>query len=322
MDDYSRILRGFGFDPRAGEAPVSLTAYTPVFRAVDSRGEWIVKRTQKPLATAQAVASWVRSMAAEGLRVVSPAGGFGENPRVFGMVDGRDEVWVVYPFIPGSSYHGDLKEISAAGELLGQIHSTLPTHDFGLKTSETVVAVEAHQIELDIESILRRVRSLSPGERADIEESLSERREEYILHALPSLMEAHLPLANCVWDFKASNLIYPSNQTPVLVDPDSGGRIPRAYDLAIAALLFHNEGMGPGRLFNTVEWAAFLGGYGRHLRLTDEESRTWGDLLLCAWVDEALWLLREDNLGWSDPRQSRMLMSLLTTDLSAFPLMA
>ena len=106
-----------------------------------------------------------------------------------------------------------------------------------------------------------------------------------------------------------------------MVDPDSGGRIPRAYDLAIAALLLHHEGIGPGRLFNTGEWAAFLGGHGRHVRLTEEESQAQGSLLLSAWVDEARWLLREDSRGWSDPRQSRMLMSLLTTDLSALDLL-
>jgi len=207
MASHTRVLRDFGFNIPSGKTPDSLCAYAPVFRAGDSRGEWIVKRTQGPIARAQAVANWVRALAKEGV-------------------------------------------------------------------------------------------------------------QEYIQWALPRLLRARLPLANCVWDYKASNLVFPSASSPVLVDPDSGGRIPRAYGLAIAALLFHNEGQGPGRLFTRREWGAFLGSYGRCVQLTEEEMREWEGLLLSAWVDEGLWLIREDSWGWQDLRQSQILTSLLTADLS------
>jgi hypothetical protein len=70
------------------------------------------------------------------------------------------------------------------------------------------------------------------------------------------------------------------------------------------------------------EWHAFLEGYGQHIRLSDEEMSVWDDLLLCAWIDEALWLLSEDEAGWKDDRQSGLLMSLLSTPLSCLLLHA
>ena len=56
--------------------------------------------------------------------------------------------------------------------------------------------------------------------------------------------------------------------------------------------------------------------------LTEEEKRAWNDLLLCAWIDEALWLLKDDQQGWFDARQSQLLLSLLLTDLSTLALPA
>ena len=50
------------------------------------------------------------------------------------------------------------------------------------------------------------------------------------------------------------------------------------------------------------------------------ELSVWDDVLLCAWINEALWLLRENEAGWSDRRQSGMLMSLLSTPLTSFAL--
>jgi spectinomycin phosphotransferase len=179
-----------------------------------------------------------------------------------------------------------------------------------------VVAVESSEIEQDIEGILKHIYAYRPEVAASAQRILSERTQRYFQYALPALLDTPLPLTNGSWDYKASNLIYPTHTTPVLVDADNAGRIPRAYDLAIASLLFHNEGTGAARLFIPSEWAAFLDGYSQHVQLTDEERRAWNDLLLCAWMDEALWLLRDDEQGWITPRQSQMLLSLLLTDLS------
>jgi Ser/Thr protein kinase RdoA (MazF antagonist) len=105
-----------------------------------------------------------------------------------------------------------------------------------------------------------------------------------------------------------------------LVDPDNGARIPRAYDLAIAALLFHNEGIGPDRVFTADEWHVFLQGYGQHIQWSELEKSSWEDILLCAWMDEALWLLQDYETGWMDSKQSEMLRSLLFADLTMLAL--
>lgn len=320
--NHSDIARAFGFQVLSEDALESIYPYAPVYRLNNARGDWVMKRTQKPLTRARAVVAWTQTLAAQGIRVVTPARGFGKNPRAFHTTHKLDEVWVVYPFIAGNGYVGDSLEIGVAGDLLGSIHAAAADTDYGLKRSETVVAVEAAEIEQDIEGILKHIYASHPEVTAAAQTTLSERTHRYFQDALPTLLGARLPLANCSWDYKASNLIFPTPTTPVLVDADNAGRIPRAYDLAISALLFHNEGLGTSRIFTPSEWAAFLEGYSRHVQLTEEEKRTWNDLLLCAWVDEALWLLRDDQQGWFNERQFQMLLSLLLTDLSTLALSA
>jgi Ser/Thr protein kinase RdoA (MazF antagonist) len=318
--NHSDIARAFGFELSAENKFESIYPYAPVYRLRNPRGEWIMKRTQKPLARAHAVAAWTQVLAAHGIAIVNASNGFGENPRAFTTDDNSEEVWIVYPFITGNIYTGDLSQIRAAGELLGSIHSTTPQADYGLKQTQTVVAIEEAEIEQDIPGILEHVHAFYPEVEVDAKKTLVERAGRYFQHALPRLLEMHLPLANCSWDYKASNLIFPTSTGPVLVDVDNAGRIPRAYDLAIAALLFHNEGMGPGRLFTPEEWTTFLDGYFQQVQFSEEEKRVWDDLLLCAWMDEALWLLRDHELGWAHPRESPMLLSLLLTDLSTLAL--
>ena len=318
--NHSDIARAFGFQLSGQDLLESIYPYAPVYRLKDDRGDWIMKRTQKPLARARAVAVWTRALDVHHIPVVTPASGFGENPRAFHADNTFDEVWVVYPFLPGARYTGDPSQIRAAGDLLGSIHGAEPDADYGLKQSETVVAVEPAEIEQDISGILEHVNAFHPNAAADAEMLLLARAQRYFEHALPVLLNMQLPLANCSWDFKASNLVFPTDSAPVLVDVDNAGRIPRLYDLAIASLLFHNEAMGPARIFTSKEWRVFLEGYSRHIQFGEEEKRAWGDLLLCAWMDEALWLLRDDQQGWTEPRQSQLLLSLLLKDLSTLAL--
>ncbi|HET9587532.1 MAG TPA: phosphotransferase [Anaerolineales bacterium] len=316
---HAGILRAFGFQFPSDEVPESIYSYAPVYRLRNESGEWIVKRAQKPLARGRAVAAWAGAAAAKGIRLVTPAAGFGENPRAFEAQDGSEEVWVVYPFVRGNPYTGEKAQIEAAGSLLGQIHALDYPGPSGLKIHETVVAVEEAEIEGDIQGILAQVRRVFPafGEAAGL--TLSERCEQYFRHALPRMLETRLPLAICSWDYKASNLIYPEGDAPVLVDVDNAGCIPRLYDLAIALLLFHNDGgHAPGLIFTPAEWTVFLEAYARHVQLTADERQTWEAVLLCAWVDEGLWLLNNDEEGWADPRQFQMLLSLLHADLSCF----
>ena len=279
-----------------------------------------MKRTQTPLARAQAVATWTRSLAQQGIRVVTPMSTVGDNPRRFPDAADQEQVWVVYPFIHGTAYAGASSEIRAAGALLGRIHAVGMHHTFGPTVSETVVPIAADEVAHDTDAIVQRVAQAFPDRAAAARALLLERTQRYVQDVLPRLLALRLPLTNASWDYKASNLVYAPDGGPVLVDPDNAGRIPRTYDLAIATLLFHNEAGEPGRVFSAPEWHTFVEGYAQHVRLSAEELSVWDDVLLCAWIDEALWLLREDEAGWSDRRQSGMLMSLLSTPLTSFAL--
>src|SRR3712207_5060975 len=147
MMTHSDIARAFGFELPAGTLPQSIYAYAPVDHLRSPDGEWILKRTQRPLTRGRAVAAWTEALAAQGVAVVTPARGFGENPRAFNTDDTDDDVWVVYPFIAGSAYSGEPAQIRAAGHLLGAIQTTAAQADFGLKRSDTVVAIDAAEVE-------------------------------------------------------------------------------------------------------------------------------------------------------------------------------
>jgi Ser/Thr protein kinase RdoA (MazF antagonist) len=315
--NHTDIIYAFGFQIDPPGTLESIYPYAPVYRVQNTHGEWIVKRTQAPLARAHAIAKWTRSLAAQGVGIVKPASGVGDNPRYFGDANDQ-EMWIVYPFVHGTAYVGAIAEIRSAGDLLGRIHAAGMNEAFGLKVSETVVPIAADELTRDTNIIVRLVTQAFPERAAAARELLEERTHHYLRSALPRLLSMRLPLTNASWDYKAINLVYRPDGEPVLVDPDNGGRIPRVYDLAIAALLFHNDVKWPGRVFSAREWHAFLEGYGQHIRLSDEEMSVWDDLLLCAWIDEALWLLSEDEAGWKDDRQSGLLMSLLSTPLSSF----
>ena len=91
--------------------------------------------------------------------VVTPAEGFGENPRSLSFEDDTDDVWAVYPFVSGDAYKGDPEQISAAGGLLGRIHAAKSPEDFALKMSETVVAIGTTEIDQDVDGILNHGRA-------------------------------------------------------------------------------------------------------------------------------------------------------------------
>lgn len=318
--NHRDIVGAFGF-AMAPEQPLqSIYRAAPVFHLPNADGSWIIKRTQKPLARGQAVANWTRSLAAQGIPVVTPAAGFGDNPRPFQNEQGDEEVWVVYPFCAGIGYHASHIQIQAAGDLLGKIHALGVQAAEGLTLCKTVAAIAADEIAGDLDKILGFVRQFFPTEEEAAHTILQERTQRYFQQALPRLLAIDLPLINGSWDYKASNLVYTTERQPVLVDADNGGRIARICDLATAALLFHNDGVGPDRVFTQAEWLTFYTGYAQHVQLNAWEKEHWADLLLCTWVDEALWLLQDDAAGWADPHQSTMLLSLLLCDLTTFTL--
>ena len=317
--NYVEIARAFGIEIKDEKELESLYPYAPVFKVTAQGGVWVLKRSQKPISRARAIAAWTNHLAGQNIPAVRPAPGFGENPRAFQNEEGEEQVWVVYPFIDGYPYDGDLTQIRAAGELLGKIHAAGMKEDLGLKQRETVVTVEAEEIEGDIKKVPGFLQQAFPNQVEEAKSLLQRHTQRYFQQVSPRIATTRLPVTNCSYDYKASNLVY-HHTGPVLVDPDNGGRIPRAYDLAIAALLFHNEGTGPARVFTTEEWKVFLEGYGGYIQLNELEISNWEDILLCAWIDEALWLLQDDESGWEDSKQSGLLKSLLFVDFDTLAL--
>ncbi|HET9908905.1 MAG TPA: phosphotransferase, partial [Anaerolineales bacterium] len=214
--NYTDILRAFGFEIEADATPHSIYDYAPVFRVSNSDGSWIVKRTQPPLARAQAIVAWTQSLAALGISVVNPAPGFGENPRAFLNKDGKEQPWVVYPFIDGQPYEGDRTQIRAAGELLGRIHAAGSDQDFGLKQRETVIIIEAEEVGGDIERVLGFMQQAFPHLVDEASVHLQQQAQHYFQHTAPRMTSAALPVTNCSWDYKASNLIFQPTG-PVLI---------------------------------------------------------------------------------------------------------
>lgn len=290
---------------------MALHTDAPVFRVRDRRGDWVVKRTGMVHSAPGSIDRWLRHIHDRGARVVVPAAGFGANPRV--LADGH--AWVVYPFIQGAPYAATAAQIDAAGALLGHIHIAGAFNDWGLKpmrrpprrpwdwTLQHAVrgAVAMRDAGFDADSFLALV-------------------EERWMGAAPP---GGLPMAGCSFDFKASNLVFPPAAVlrPVLVDPDHAAYLPRLYDLAVAALLFHADAPeAPARLWTPAEWLLFLQGYTRLVRLTDDEQAAWPDVLRLAWLDHGVWLLGNWPGGWATIAGTAFLGQLSSMELDRFAL--
>ncbi|VEP17179.1 conserved hypothetical protein [Hyella patelloides LEGE 07179] len=328
--EHIDILRAFDISIDGEQSLESIYAYAPVYRfnyddqaepGSEADRDWVLKRTGVR-STANAIADWTSYLVSQGIGSVAPTQYFGKNPRCFlsGKND-TEENWIIYPFVRGIPYKGDLVQIRSAGKLLGEIHATGMDRDFKLKVNKTVVAVDEKEIEEDIKVVIQKIEQYFPEKLKITQEILTFYCQRYLKEVLPKLLKISLPLTNCSWDYKAANLIYQTDTSPILIDPDHGGRIPRMYDLATALLLFHCDlSSAPKSMFTPGEWVIFLDEYKQYIHPTVEEQKTWSDLLLCAWIDEALWLLSHFPEGWADANESYYLLSLLTTDLSNFSL--
>jgi Ser/Thr protein kinase RdoA (MazF antagonist) len=315
---HADVARAFAF-PVASEPLDSLSPHAPVYRLRHRGRTWVLKRTRTPLAAGRAVAAWTRALVARGVDVVTPAEEFAPNPRAFQGPRDDEETWVVYRWIGGDAYRGGTRQVHGAGDLLGRIHATCADQDYGLPVLETVVPITPDDCVRLATGALSRLHRVFPGLHTLARDVCDTRIRRY-QHALTALLDLRLPLVNASWDYKGCNLVYIADDQPILIDPDSGGRIPRLYDLAVALLLFHNEVAAPHQLFTRAQWQAFLAAYTAHVRLTDAERHAWPDVLLAAWIDEGLWLASSDDEGWDDPMQAQMLASLMTTALSEFEL--
>ena len=305
------LLVAFAFERPA--VPVSLYRYAPVFLVRDRRGAWVVKRTGQARSEGAAIGRWLAALRARGVRTVAPAGGFGENPRALG--DGGQ--WVVYPYIEAAeAYTARAGQIEAAGALLGAMHAADGAEARGLRAYPAPPVRDAAWVTRHAEAAAAEMRAAGRADgpfRAAVAGCLGAVGRE----AAGKL--AGLPLAGGSFDFKASNLVFAPE--PVLIDPDHAARLPRVYDLAVAALLFHNDlPSAPAQLWLPAEWAVFLAGYARHVRVTDHERAAWPAVLRLAWLDQGVWLLGNFPEGWRDPKEAAYLYDLATVDLGRFDL--
>jgi Ser/Thr protein kinase RdoA (MazF antagonist) len=278
-------------------AEESIYPYSPVFPASIDGRPVVVKRTRR--STPASIATWVRSLAANGFPVVTPVS---EPVRLE-----SGEAWVAYPWVDGRPYRPSGADLAAAGDLLGRLHawdaspSGIPAFKWPEYPPGEIADDLARYEPLVQEPARSRLRDLA----ARFEPEL-----------LPRLRGADLPRKDLTSDWKASNLIYASTG-PVLIDPDNAEHMPRLLDLALALLLFHSE-TTTYRLFTEDEWRAFRSAYLEHVRLTPAERELWPVALDYQLWEEVGWAVGDDD--WEDPRRPDLFADVLSADAARFPL--
>lgn len=276
--------------------------YAPVFkvRHPACSDALVLKKTRSPLSAAHAIQRWLKALNQHHGRpcCVEAVPELAPNPRQCG-----EDCWVVYPFLRGQDYAARPAQLQAAGHLLGSMHSLarsfgLPQYDWPLQ--------DAGSLEEDRQGLLE----LQARLKIPISEAVFKWLSEH-LEIRAQLKASYLPAATSCWDYKANNLIFHPDG-PLLIDPDSGGFLPRILDLALAVILFHNDlAQAPPRLFNAEEWRAFLRGYTQQVVITEEEQELWPLALKWMLLEEGLWLILNDTEGWENPHQARYLQDLL-----------
>ncbi|HEY2299227.1 MAG TPA: phosphotransferase [Jatrophihabitans sp.] len=275
----------------------SIYPYSPVFRATLDGRPVVVKRTRR--STPAAIATWVRTLAANGFPVVTPVS---EPVR-----DSSGAAWVAYPWIDGRPYQPSSHDIAAAGDLLGRLHawdgapSGIPTFRWPSYEPGEIAADLARYEPLAEEPVLTRLRDLAPRFESEL---------------LPAMRAGDLPYVDATSDYKATNLIY-TPDGPVVVDPDNGEHLPRVLDLALAVILFHTD-TESHRSFTSDEWITFRTAYLAHVRLTVDERALWAVALDYQIWEEGGWALEDSD--WSDPARPAFLAEALCADASRFPL--
>ncbi|MGL6342896.1 MAG: phosphotransferase, partial [Waterburya sp.] len=263
------VLDTFGITINDKQNIESLYAYAPVYRFSYADRDYVLKRTGVR-SDKNAIAAWTSYLVSQGVKSVAPVKDFGQNPQcIFKVKDNTEENWVIYPFIDGIPYTGNSTQIFAAGKLLGKIHALGMKTDFKLKVNQTILVKKEEKITSEISEVYQQIKQYVPEQLKITHKILTSYSQSYLEDALPKLLEIDLPSTNCSWDYKAANLIYQTDDSPVLVDPDHCGRIPRMYDLATALLLFHCDlPPAPKRIFTSAEWNTFLAGYQQYVQPT------------------------------------------------------
>ncbi|TDE45299.1 hypothetical protein E1295_24370 [Nonomuraea mesophila] len=315
---HAAVFKHFAVD-EADRPEQSCYQYAPVFPVRLGDGKAVIKRTTGPASAAAAIARWVAALAGQGVGVVTPLPLPMDNPAQVG-----DRFWVAYSWVGGRPYTGSAHDVAAAGDLLGRIHAARPAADghedgmpeFGWPDHD------AASVEEDVTGLRQVLGKHAPDLLDEVMARMEPWLESFMARTLPPVRDGGLPRAAVSMDFKANNLVY-AEDAPVLVDPDNAEYAPRVLDLALAALLFHNEtATGPPRLFTTGEWTAFSSAYRRHVRLTEAELAVWPVAVRYMLLEWGVWTLIDaaEWNDWDDPRTRAFLRDLATVDVDRFPL--
>lgn len=296
--DFAKAFEAFSLTPHGR----SIYAYAPVFRVYFGGQEAVLKRTQGA-AHAPRLAAWTQFLREQGIPIVAPI----TAARQVG-----DRMWVLYPFVEGREYDGSLTDIEAAGRLLGQMHA----QSSDILTPFAWPDNTPKSIQEDVENISTLAEFLP----ADVIERLTAWEHAFNRDVYAPLRDAQLPRVDASLDFKANNLIFSEADIPTLVDPDNGEHVPRIFDLALAALTFHLDLPGLGRVFTPVEWQTFYAAYTEATTLGRSEQDLWPLALRYMFQEWGVWHLTSAPQEWRSPASQSFLTSLATADLTQFKL--
>ena len=292
------ILNKFGF--HAEDEPISIYPFSPVYRATQPEGEYIIKKTQSPMLKANRLIAYTTSLKEWGIDVVVPVPMTMDNPMA---IDGA--MYVVYPFIEGSTYSGLDREIEDAGKLFGRIHA--------LSSNENEFNLSPYDVydfnEKEAEDGIQKINQNSSAYDIEISPKLEDRLMQAV-HNQEDLNQAALPHVATPYDYKANNLIYTPD--PYLIDPDNAGWVPRIFDLALALLLFHNElETAPDQPFTPRQWKLFVTGYEKSAVLSPKEKSYWPKAIEHVFLDEVMWLMADTPEDWHNPAQRKLFEELV-----------
>ncbi|MFY8330117.1 phosphotransferase [Vagococcus carniphilus] len=298
---HQHILKAFNFETH--DTLHSIYPYSPVYKIKKESQSYVIKQTRSSIEESNHVALFLERLNQLGIQIVTPVKLDVNNP-----LEIDEEVWTVYPFINGQKYTGTDQQIVEAGKLLGSIHALSSNNN-----KETLAVYEEYEFEEkdiqdDFSIIETHLKSEEKKQINSIKNSIPRLiKQQEILKTL------NLPKVATPYDFKADNLIYQTDNTPYLIDPDNAIFIPRIFDLALTLLLFHNVlESAPKTTWTPDKWELFLKGYKQYVTLTKEEINYFPIAVEHLFIDEVVWLMADFEEGWRNNRQRNFFLSIFT----------
>lgn len=298
---HQHLLKAFNFETH--DTLHSIYPYSPVYKIKKESQSYVIKQTRSSIEESKHVAYFLERLNQLGIQIVTPVKLDVNNP-----LEIDEEVWTVYPFIDGQKYTGTDQQIVEAGKLLGSIHALSSSNNKESLSVYEEYEFEEKDIQDDFSIIETHLKSEEKKQTNLIKNSIPRLiKQQEILKTL------NLPKVATPYDFKADNLIYQTDNTPYLIDPDNAIFIPRIFDLALTLLLFHNVlESAPKTTWTPDKWELFLEGYKQYVTLTKEEINYFPMAVEHLFIDEVVWLMADFEEGWRNNRQRNFFLSIFT----------